>query len=811
MTLDKLKVGQSAIIIKVGGEAALRQHFLDMGLIPDRQISLTQFAPLGDPMELRVGGYQLSLRKAEAAHISIKLCEHIIQNSASTQSACASFSKSNPSCSGCSMARLYADTTKTQENKKADNDFIIPEHPGLGEGGNYHSKDHASPLPKGTALTFALVGNQHSGKTTLLNQLTGSTQRSDGFPDFSLEKKYGNLRKHNGSTITELPDIYSLGDNSDEELAARQFLLNQSPTAIINIVDASNLERSLYLTMQLMELDIPIVLALNMMDELRTNHSSIRVNRMEQALGIPIVPIVASKGEGIEELIEHAIHIAKYQEKPRRQDFCDKEEYGGAIHRCLHSIMHLIEDHATATDIPLRFAAIKLVEGDERIAQILKLDKSEQSAIESIVSQMERERRLDRNAAIAQMRFSFVDKLCDQTLVRSTESRESRFSRKVDELLLGKWTAIPIFLAVMVGVIWLSIDGLGTPLQQWLERLIGELAQKSDTALAGINAAPALRSLVLNGIFGGVGMVISFLPIILLLFFFLSLLEDSGYMARVAFLSDKLLRKIGLSGRSIVPLLIGFGCSVPAVMAARSLPSSRDRKLTILLTPYMSCSAKIPIYAFMAAAFFPGRGGLVMATMYIGAILVGILIAAVLRLLRKEEASPFVMEMPPYRMPALINVARRLWNKAKDFLKNAFTVIFGASIVIWLLQSFDFSLRLVSSEESMLASIAGLVAPVFEPLGLGDWRIVTSLLTGFIAKESVVASLQLLNVLPSLNVVAAVGMLVFCLLYTPCVATIAAVKRELGSLWAIGMVIFQCVLAWVVSLAAVSLTGLLFI
>lgn len=802
MTLNEIKIGESARIVQLGAEPGLRQHFLDMGLFPGRIVTLTKLAPLGDPMELKIGSYQLSLRKAEAAQFEVELTQEQEQRDCHTQSVrgCGSFSQSNPACASCALAVVKSEIK--------DN-FIIPEHPGLGEGGNYHSKDHANPLPKGSALTFALVGNQHSGQTTLFNQLTGTSQRSSSFENWSVDRRDGVLRTRKGITLTDLPSIYSLSANSHEELAVRQFILEQKPTAIINIVDASNLERNLYLTMQLMEMDVPMVLALNMMDELRRNGSSVRINRMERALGIPVVPISAAKGEGLEELIQHAEHIAKYQERPQRQDFCDKEDYGGAVHRCLHSIMHLIEERAVSVGLAVRFAASRVIDGDEVVMGQLQLSDSERAAIEAIISQMERERGLDRNAAMAQMRYAFVHRLCEQTLVSPAQTRQAVLSRRIDKLLLGQWTAIPMFLLVMVGMIWLSIDGLGAPLQQGLANLIELLAQKCDALLEGWNASEALRSLLANGIFGGVGMVVSFLPIILLLFFFLSLLEDSGYMARVAFLSDKMLRKLGLSGRSIVPLLIGFGCSVPAVMAARSLPSSRDRKLTILLTPFMSCSAKIPVYAFITAAFFPGHGGLVLSALYLGSIVMGVLVALVMKLVSKGEPSPFVMEMPNYRMPAMVNVAQRLWAKAKDFLQNAFTVIFAASIVIWLLQSFDFSLRWVSSEQSMLASIAGLIAPLFEPLGLGDWRIVTSLLAGFIAKESVVSSMQLLNVMPSLSVVAAVGMLVFCLLYTPCIATIAAVKRELGRVQALAMVAFQCVLAWVVAYFAVLVAGLL--
>ncbi len=775
MTLDKLSIGSYAKILKVGGEGSLRQHFLEMGMIPGQMVQLKKFAPLGDPMEILINGYSLTLRLADAANIEIE-----------------------------EMA-LSEIPSRGEEPQIADS-FA---HPGLGEGGKYHSKTHESPLPKGARLNFALFGNQNSGKTTLFNQLTGSNQHVGNFPGVTVDRKDGEIRNYPDTEVTDLPGIYSLSTYTAEETVSRRFLLEERPKAIINIVDSGNLERSLYLTTQLMEMEIPIVLALNMMDELEGNGGSVRLNMMEEALGVPIVPISAAKNEGIEELVRHAIHIAKYQEKPARQDFCDKDEYGGAVHRCLHSIMHLIEDHAQRSKLPVRFAASRLVEGDAEILETLGLSDKEKEMIESIIVQMEDERGLDRNAAMADMRFSFITRLCAKTVAKPNESKEYRRSRKIDEVLTGRFSAIPIFVLIMSLIIWLSIDVLGAPLQDMLDNGIQWLAGVCDGAFEKWNVAPAVRSLVSDGLFGGVGTVVSFVPIIILLFFFLSLLEDSGYMARVAFVSDKLLRKIGLSGRSIVPLLIGFGCSVPAVMATRTLPSARDRMMTIMLTPFVSCSAKIPIYAFFTTMFFPKHGGLALVIIYLTAIIVGILVALVAKALgRGGNAAPFVMELPNYRMPSLKNVARLLWDKTKDFLQRAFTVIFVASIVVWFLQSFDFRLNFVEGENSILAKLAGLIAPVFAPLGLGDWRIVTALISGFLAKESVVSTLQVLGGGSIFTIMNAVPMLVFCLLYTPCVAAVAAVKREVGGQRAALLVIFQCVIAWLCALLAYWLVSL---
>ena len=781
MTLRELPVGGSAEILSVGGEGALRQHFLDMGLIPGARVKLVKYAPLGDPMELMINGYALTLRLADAGRIGVVRVTGAVET----------------------------------ENALADDPSVHSvdpnEHPGFGEGGKYHDKTHENPLPEGTTLTFALAGNQNCGKTTLFNQLTGANQHVGNFPGVTVDRKDGVIRGQAGTLVTDLPGIYSLSPYTSEEIVSRDFILHEKPRGIINIVDAGNIERNLYLTMQLMELGVPMVLALNMMDEVRNNGGSVRVNEMEEILGLPVVPISAAKNEGIDELVEHAIHVARYQEKPARQDFCDKDDHGGAVHRCLHGIMHLIEDHAQRADLPLRFAASRLVEGDAAVEKALGLQPNEKEMVEHIIVQMERERGLDRNAAMADMRFAFIRKLAAQTVVKPRESKEYRRSRRIDRVLTGRWTAIPIFVLVMSLVIWLSIDVLGAPLQDLLDQGIQWLAGVTDAGLENWGVAPAVRSLVVDGVFGGVGTVVSFVPIIIILFFFLSMLEDSGYMARVAFVTDKLLRKIGLSGRSIVPLLIGFGCSVPAVMATRTLPSSRDRRMTILLTPYMSCSAKIPIYAFFTNAFFPGHGGLVLVILYLSAILVGILIALVCKYLPKGGgAAPFVMELPNYRLPGAKNVGHLLWDKTKDFLQRAFTVIFIASIVIWVLQSFDFRFRLVDPEDSMLAAVAGLIAPLFRPLGLGDWRIVTALVTGFLAKESVVATLEVLDVTATMTALTAIPMLAFCLLYTPCVAAIAAVKRELGGKWAAGVVLFQCLVAWLVAWLAYLVAGLFF-
>ena len=782
MTLKELPIGGNAIILTVGGKGSLRQHFLDMGLIPGARVKLVKYAPLGDPMELRINGYALTLRLADAAKIKVEMTDEELPEA----------------------VNALADDTSVESVDPAV-------HPGFGEEGKFHDKTHENPLPAGTVLTFALAGNQNCGKTTLFNQLTGSNQHVGNFPGVTVDRKDGVIRGHAEASVTDLPGIYSLSPYTSEEIVSRNFILHEKPRGIINIVDAGNIERNLYLTMQLMELDTPMVLALNMMDEVRNNGGSIRVNEMEEALGIPVVPISASKNEGIDELVEHAVHVARYQERPARQDFCDKNDHGGAVHRCLHGVMQLIEDHAERAGIPLRFAASRLVEGDAAIEKALALEPNEKEMVEHIIVQMEEERGLDRNAAMADMRFAFIRKLTAQTVVKPRESKDYRRSRRIDRVLTGRWTAIPIFLVIMCCVIWLSIDVLGAPLQDLLDQGIQGLAGIVGAGLDRWGVAPAVCSLVVDGVFGGVGTVVSFVPIIIILFFFLSILEDSGYMARVAFVTDKALRRLGLSGRSIVPLLIGFGCSVPAVMSTRTLPSSRDRRMTILLTPFISCSAKIPIYAFFTDAFFPGHGGLVLVVLYLSAILIGIVVALVGKLLpQKDGAAPFVMELPNYRWPGAKNVGHLLWDKTKDFLQRAFTVIFVASIVIWILQSFDFRLRLVEPGDSMLAAVAGLLAPLFQPLGLGDWRVVTALVTGFLAKESVVATLEVLNVTASLTALTAIPMLAFCLLYTPCVAAIAAVKRELSGKWAIWVVLFQCAVAWVVAWLAYLVAGLFF-
>ena len=768
MTLRDLPVGKTATIRSVGGEGALRQHFLDMGLIPQGEVTVVKYAPMGDPVELRIHSYELTLRLADAEKIEI---ENI------------------------------RDAGQVKPEKKERT--VIP-HPGLGEGGKYHEKETEHPLPDTEVLTFALAGNQNCGKTTLFNQLTGSSQHVGNFPGVTVDRKDGTIRGKENTLVTDLPGIYSMSPYSSEEIVTRNFVLNEHPKGIINIVDATNIERNLYLTMQLMELDIPMVLALNMMDEVRENGGSIRVNQMEEMLGIPVVPISAAKNEGIDELVAHALHVAKYQERPRQIDYCDVNEDGGAVHRCLHAIMHLIEDHAKAAQIPVRFAAAKLAEGDTLILEALKLDQNEKEMLEHIVKQMETERGLDRAAAIAHMRFDFIENVCDETVVKPRESKEHLRSVKIDKILTGKYTAIPCFIGIMGLVFFLTFGVIGAFLQNILEVGIDALGKLVDQWMVAANVNSVLRSLVMDGIFTGVGSVLSFLPIIVTLFFFLSLLEDSGYMARVAFVMDKLLRKIGLSGRSIVPMLVGFGCTVPGVMASRTLPSERDRKMTILLTPFMSCSAKLPIYAFFTAAFFPKHGTLVMIALYFGGILMGILMALVFRgTLFKGNAVPFVMELPNYRMPGAKNVGHLLWDKAKDFLQRAFTVIFMATLVIWFLQTFSSHLNIVSdSQESILATVASVIAPVFAPMGFGDWRISTALITGFMAKESVVSTLSVLfgqtsALLGCIPPVSAASLLVFCLLYTPCVAAIASIKRELGSKWAVGVVIGQCVIAWV--------------
>lgn len=783
MTLKELPIGKTAVVVSVGGEGALRQHFLDMGVIPGVEVTMVKYAPMGDPVELRVHGYELTLRLADAEKIMIEEVHEAGQES-------------------------LEDTQKQIRPKT--------HHPGLGEGGKYHTKEDENPLPEGELLTFALAGNQNCGKTTLFNQLTGSNQHVGNFPGVTVDRKDGSMKGRPNTLVTDLPGIYSLSPYTSEEIVTRQFILNENPKGIINIVDATNIERNLYLTMQLLELDIPMVLALNMMDEVRENGGSIRVNELEELLGIPVIPISAAKNEGIDELIDHAMHVAKYQERPGRQDFCDAEDHGGAVHRCLHGIMHLIDDHASAAKIPVRFAAAKLAEGDMRVLERLNLDPNEQEILEHIICQMEKERGLDRAAAIADMRFSFISKICKETVIKPHESREHARSTAIDRILTGKYTAIPTFIIIMAAVFWLTFNVIGAWLSGLLEIAIGSLTDAVTIAMEAGQVNRVLQSLVIDGIFNGVGSVLSFLPTIVTLFFFLSMLEDSGYMARVAFVMDKLLRRIGLSGRSIVPMLIGFGCTVPGVMASRTLPSERDRKLTILLTPFMSCSAKLPIYAFFTAAFFPGKGALIMVGLYFVGIFIGILTALIMRRFRfKGEAVPFVMELPNYRMPGARNVAQLLWEKAKDFLQRAFTIIFAATILIWVLQNFDMRLNVVKdSQDSILAMAAGVIAPLFAPLGFGDWRISTALITGFMAKESVVSTVSVLfgdttNLLVAITPIAAVSLLIFCLLYTPCVAAIASVKRELGGKSAVLMVLGQCAIAWICAFV-VRLVGLMF-
>ena len=781
MTLRDLQMGESAVITTVGGRGALRQHFLDMGMIPGVQVTLVKYAPMGDPMELRLHGYELTLRLADAEQIEIEEVQ---------------------------KAGAEHEASKAGKGGRLKESGRFTDHPGLGEGGKYHEKETEHPLPDGTTLTFALAGNQNCGKTTLFNQLTGSNQHVGNFPGVTVDRKSGVIRGHENTLVTDLPGIYSLSPYTSEEIVSRQFILDEKPTGIINIVDATNIERNLYLTMQLMELDLPMVLALNMMDEMRGNGGTVDINEMETFLGIPVVPISAAKNEGIEELASHALHVAKYQECRGRKDFCDESDHGGAVHRCLHGIMHLIEDHAIQAGLPVRFAATKLVEGDNGILEALKLSQNEQEMLEHIICQMEEERGLDRAAAIADMRFSFIQHLTEACVVKPHESKERERSRKIDQILTGKYTAIPSFIGIMALVFWLTFNVIGAWLQGLLEQFIGWLTELADAGMTAWNVNDALHSLIINGIFNGVGSVLSFLPIIVTLFFFLSLLEDTGYMARVAFVMDKLLRKIGLSGRSIVPMLVGFGCSVPGVMASRTLPSERDRKMTIMLIPFMSCTAKLPIYGFFTAAFFPEYSGLIMVALYFGGIAVGILVAMIAKnSIFKGDAVPFVMELPNYRMPGAKNVLQLLWDKAKDFLQRAFTVIFLATIIVWFLTTFSPHLNMVTeSKDSILAGIAGVIAPVFAPLGFGDWRISTALITGFIAKESVVSTLSILfgttTALTSLiSTKAAAALLVFCLLYTPCIAAIASIRRELGQKWAIGVVILQCAIAWVCAFA----------
>ncbi len=778
MTLKDLKIGKSAVIETVGGDGALRQHFLDMGVIPGAEITVIRFAPMGDPMELRIHGYELTLRLEDAGKIGIREKENASE----------------------------AEKEKPRRRK---------EHPGLGEEGRYHSRKDEKPLPEGTLLTFALVGNQNSGKTTLFNQLTGANQHVGNFPGVTVDRKDGPIRKTANTRVTDLPGIYSMSPYSSEELVSRDFVLDEKPKALINIVDATNIERNLYLTMQLLELNLPMVVALNMMDEMTANSGAVEINEMEALLGVPVVPISAAKNQGVDELIKHAYHIAHYQEKPARQDFCDENDDGGAVHRCLHAVMHLIEDHALAAGIPIRFAASKLVEGDELILNRLGLDQNETETLEHIVLQMEKERGLDRSAAIADMRFRYIKKVCDLAVTKPKESREHERSQKIDRILSGKYTAIPFFILIMGSVFFLTFNVIGAFLQQQLEKLTELLTAVTAEGLQLLQVNSVLRGLIIDGIFEGLGSVLSFLPVIVTLFFFLSILEDSGYIARVAFFMDKLLRKIGLSGRSIVPMLIGFGCTVPAVMSTRTLPSERDRKMTILLTPFMSCSAKVPIYAFFVNAFFPGKGGLVMTGLYFLGIVLAILAALIYKkTLFQGEAVPFVMELPNYRLPGAKNVLQLMWEKAVDFLQRAFSVILLATIVVWFLKSFDLGLNFVTNEkQSIMAFIAGIFVPFMKPVGLGDWRICTALFSGFMAKESVVSMIEMLfagegGAAAALSPATAISLLVFSLLYTPCVAAVSAVGRELGKKWAAFMILWQCAIAWLASFAVYSLQSI---
>ena len=770
MNLKELSAGETAKITAVGGNGALRQHFLDMGVIPGAEVTVVKFAPMGDPVELEIHGYELTLRLADAEQITIEPIE-----------------------------KRSDSHVHIQKNSHS-------EHPGLGEAGKYHSPDHANPLPENTVLRFALVGNQNCGKTTLFNKLTGANQHVGNFPGVTVDRKDGQIKGFPNTLVTDLPGIYSMSPYTNEEIVSRNFVLNEKPHAIINIVDATNIERNLYLTMQLLETDIPMVVALNMMDELTGNNGSIDINEIEALLGVPVIPISAIKNEGVDELIKHAVHIAKYQERPLKQDFCLKDDHGGAIHRAHHAVESIIEDHAERANIPLRFAASKAIEGDHLILEQLALDKNEKDMLEHVVIQMENESGMDRNAAVADMRFDFIERICKQTVVKPKESRERIRSEKIDRILTGKWTAIPCFIGIMGLVFYLTFNVIGGSLQELLENGINALTVLTDSWLTSAGVNPVIHSLVIDGIFSGVGSVLSFLPIVVTLFFFLSLMEDSGYIARVAFFMDKLLRKTGLSGRSIVPMLIGFGCTVPAVMSTRTLPSSRDRKMTILLTPFMSCTAKLPIYAFFVNAFFHQHGALIMIGLYLLGIITGILITLLFKnTLFKGEAVPFVMELPNYRIPGAKNVAQLLWEKAKDFLTRAFSVILLATMVVWFLQTFDFHLNIVEdSSNSILAHIAGLIAPVLKPVGLGDWRIVTSLISGVMAKESVVSTMEILfadGITSALTTSGAASMLVFSLMYTPCIAAIASIKRELGRKWAVAVIFWQCFVAWAASLA----------
>ena len=775
MTLDELKIGQSAIITKVGGDGALRQHFLDMGVIPGSELTLVKFAPMGDPMQLLIHGYELTLRKDDAAKIDIDIC---------------------PTCEG------------GEAHQPAEQLSARTEHPGLGEEGRYHTESEENPAPITGKITFALVGNQNCGKTTLFNALTGSNQHVGNFPGVTVDRKSGVIKGHPDTEVVDLPGIYSLSPYTSEEIVSRQFIFNSKPQGIINIVDATNIERNLYLTMQLMELGIPMVLALNMMDEVRNNGGTIDINELETSLGIPVVPISAAKNEGVEELVDHAIYVARYQEGPRRADFCNPTDHGGAVHRCIHAVIHLIEDHAQAAGIPLRFAACKVVEGDARVIEALHLTDNEHDTIDHILKQLEAERCLDPAASMADMRYSYIKRICGRSVVKPVESVEHKRSRRIDEVLTGRWTAIPAFLLFMCLMFWLTFDVIGGTMQEWLDEGIQWITAQTDALLQSWNVSDVVHALIIDGVFSGVGAVVSFIPIILTLFFFLSILEDSGYMARIAFVTDKSLRRIGLSGRSIVPLLMGFGCSVPSVMASRTLPSARDRQLTVMLTPFMSCTAKLPIYAFFTQLFFPNNGALVMISLYLLGILMAIIVALVLKnTIYRGEPVPFVMELPNYRIPTAMSVLRLIWDKGKDFMQRAFSVIFIATIVVWFLQSFDFHLSLVADpQNSILASVASVISPIFEPLGFADWRITTSLISGFMAKESVVSTLTVLfgsgvSISSVLGVASAYALLVFCLLYTPCVATIATVRHELGNRHAWAMVVWQCAVAWLVSFA----------
>ena len=769
MKLKEMEIGQSAVITSVGGEGQLRQHFLDMGVIPGAEITLVKLAPMGDPMQFTLHGYELTLRLDDAENIGVE---------------------------------PISDTKKSEAQKAKKSP-----HPGLGEGGRFHAKGSGDPLPDDTVLTYALVGNQNSGKTTLFNRLTGSNQHVGNFPGVTVDRKDGVIKGHKNTLVTDLPGIYSMSPYTNEEIVSRSFVLEEKPRAIINIVDATNIERNLYLTMQLLEMDTPVVVALNIMDELTANGGSVDINLLEALLGVPVVPISAAKNEGIEELIKHALHIAHYQEKPLRQDFCSPRDHGGAVHRCLHAVRHLIEEKAKAAKLPLHFAASKVVEGDKLVLDQLGLSQAENEMLEHIIRQTERESGFDRNAAIADMRFSYIRKVCEQTVVKPKESREHRRSVKIDRLLTGRFTAIPMFILIMVTIFLLTFEVIGGKLQELLETGFDTLSGNIRAAMEGAGINPILTGLITDGVLAGIGSVLSFLPIIIVLFLFLSILEDSGYLARVAFFMDKLLRRIGLSGRSIVPMLIGFGCTVPAVMATRTLPSARDRKMTILLTPFMSCTAKLPIYAFFVNAFFRDSRWLIISGMYLLGIAMGILIAFLYKkTLFKGEAVPFVMELPNYRLPGVKNVVRLLWDKAKDFIQRAFTVIFISTIVVWFLRNFNFRFDLITdSQDSILAQAAGFISPLFVPVGLGDWRIITALISGFMAKESVVSTLQVLyggDIAAAMSSLTAFSLLVFSLLYSPCIAAVASVRRELGHKWAIGMAVWQCVIAYCAAGAA---------